>query len=252
LSPAVHVGEKQPPRDHQQQEDRRQGDDQKQQHDRADRGDRSDDRRTDQRDRQGAQRRTDRRGSWRLQPQGWVTIAVDTDGDSRVDTSETIYYYDLQRARQASAQRKNDQRRQAQRRSDDSRYHAERPRADQRRQRRDARRGDPRQRMAPQHRHMMAEKKRRQNETRTIRGEISQLKAFRLADGPEHQFAKLETSDGKKVPVDLGRVEQIQGLDLQEGDDVQMLVRRGRYNDRPALIVDQIRANDQLVRVSKP
>ena len=273
-----------------------------------------------------------------LDPLGRVVIGVDSDGDNRFEAIEAINYYELEMAKKRSAERRSqagqqrDDRQQQFTRSqpmDQQRDSSRSMRSDQGRPsgQRSSQSQQPRQQMAK------------------VTGTVTAIDTFRMVDGPKHLFAKIETKKGDQIPVDLGRAEQLQrldiqdgdritvygthtrmndkrvvsarkvqvgdksmmvgrekdrdlkrvqgeitrlftrsfrgrdqqfdvakvelnggrmetvilgpanrlrNLDLQEGDTVQLLVRRGRYNDEPALIADQVRAGEQTVRVTEP
>lgn len=216
----------------------------------------------DQRDRDQTARSSARQGRWLVQPQGWVTIAVDTDGDRRLDSTETIYYYDLQRARRSSAERRDAQRDRDRDEAQRDRDQAQRDRDRAQRDRDQARqeRGEQRYRSdrprsersgASGQQPMMSAKHRRQNETRTITGTISSLKTFRLADGPRRQLAKLTTAEGQNVPVDLGRVEELQRLDLQSGDEITVTGQRSRVDDRKMFTARRIESGDTTITLGR-
>lgn len=67
--------------------------------------------RQDRQQRQAGQRRV------RVEPQGWVNIGVDYDGDGRFDAVETIFVYDLEMARRQSQRRQQTAQRGRERRS---------------------------------------------------------------------------------------------------------------------------------------
>lgn len=171
-------------------------------------------RQQDQRDRARQPRDLrQRRQQMALQPQGWVRIAVDYDQDNRFDAMETIYYYDLVQARERSAQRRGQQGRQRQM-----------ARSDQTRQRQQLRRAS---------------------------GRVTDMTSIRLNDGQEHRLAKIETQQGQRIPVDLGRAEQADRLDLQEGDRISVWGTRARINDRRILRARRVQAGDQQVTINR-
>ena len=86
-----------------------------------------------------------------------------------------------------------------------------------------------------------------------VRGEVTALRTarFKNHDRP-FKVAQVELNGGRSEVAILGPVDRLGDLDLQQGDKVQMLVRRGRYNGRSVLVADQIRSGDRIARVSKP
>ena len=62
-------------------------------------------------------------------------------------------------------------------------------------------------------------------------------------------MASLRTDDGKTIVVNLGRQDQVQQLDLREGNRITVVGRSGRINDRSAIIAKTIRANGETVDV---
>lgn len=64
--------------------------------------------------------------------------------------------------------------------------------------------------------------------------------------------AEVELASGKREMVNLGPEARIEQLDLDRGDQVQLLVRPGRVGGEPAMIAEQVRANGQLVKLPRP
>lgn len=86
-----------------------------------------------------------------------------------------------------------------------------------------------------------------------VRGQISALRTARFKgyDNP-FRVARVDLNGGRSEVTILGPVDRLDDIDLQAGDEVQMLVRRGRYNGKPVLVADQIRSGERTARVSKP
>lgn len=162
----------------------------------------------------------DNQARWRLEPEGWITIAVDRDGDGRFDAVETIHAYDLQRARQASRRRQDQQ-------------YASQYRA-QRRQESQMNLMDERQMFRVQG---------KLADTRTIQ--------LRGAEGKE-LIGRVQTQEGRVAKVALGPKNQLEKLNLQEGDPVTVLGQVGAINDRAMLIARDVQANGDTVRVERP
>jgi hypothetical protein len=172
---------------------------------------------------QQLQSQQDNQTRWRLEPEGWIKIAVDRDGDGRFDAVETIHAFDLERARQVSQQRRQDQ------------QHASQYRA------REARRQGPR----------MS----RMNERQMFRieGKLMDTKTIQLRgiEGKE-LIGRVQTQDGRVAKVALGPQNQLKNLNLQEGDQVAVLGKVGAINDRAMLIAYDVRANGNTIRVNRP
>lgn len=222
-------------------EDREQRREQRQEQRRDQRAERRDnfqrgsqDRDVESRDRQRDQRQRDQQArdgrQVRVEPQGWVRIAVDRDNDGRFDAVETIYMYDLEMAQQRSQQRDRDE---LDRRSGDTQREGRRRWSDQQdRQQRD--------RSAQQ---------RRQSRRHEIEGTVRELSTVQLP-GHDDQFltARVQTEEGRTGRVMLGAEKQLERLDLEEGDRVTVSGRPGFVNDRMMLIALEIEANDETVR----
>lgn len=188
---------------------------------------RSDQQRADQRDSQASSQQSRERDSQRrskqdeqgrrvaLEPAGWVRVGIDYDGDNRFDASRTIYYYDL-----VEAQRRSDQRR-------------NREGTDQQSSRQSA-----------------STDQQSSRQLRKVSGEVTSLKTFRSSRGEQHRFARIETSKGQTVPVNLGSVEDLRRLDLQNGDQVTVIGSLARANDRTVLRAHTIQSGDQRIDVT--
>jgi hypothetical protein len=88
---------------------------------------------------------------------------------------------------------------------------------------------------------------------RRVRGQIASLRTttFRGRD-QQFQVARVELEGGPDRTVILGPQSRLEDLNLQQGDQVQLLARPGRLNDQPALIAQQIRAKDRTVQIEQP
>lgn len=175
------------------------------------------------RQRQQDQQQAQQGQQFRLRPSGWVAVAVDYDQDNRFDAVERIYYYDLVQARQRSAQRRGQQEQQQQMAGQDR---------------------SQRQQMARQDR-------RQRQQIRRTSGRVTDLTTVRLSDGQQHRLAKLETQQGQRVPVDLGRADQVQRFDIQEGDRIAVWGTRSRINDRPVLSARRIQTENEQFTVGR-
>lgn len=174
-----------------------------------------------QRSQQGSQ--TQRQSRWQLQPQGWVLVGYDWDQDGTFDAYEYLSMDDLQRARRQSRQRM--QQGQAQ---GGQQFRSGRQAAQQGRQMRQA-------------------QQRRQTR---ITGQIQDITRKSLMGLEGRQvFAKIQTQQGRTVRTLLGPQQNLQQLDLQEGDQVTVIGRRGTINDRSVLIAQRIQSNGQSVQV---
>lgn len=182
-----------------------------------------------QRDR--SQQGDQQQAQFRLQPEGWVSMAVDYNNDGTYDSVETIYIYDLQTARERSRDRRGGSNGQM---SD---------RFSQNRQDRGAQRGQDNGRMS-------ADRQDQKNIQRMVSGEIDQLRKIRLRDNEQPcVVARVRTDEGRTARILLGTQQQLSRLDLQPGDRISVRGRVGRVNDRSLLVANQVRSGDQQVRV---
>jgi hypothetical protein len=172
---------------------------------------------------QQAQSQQDNQTQWRLEPEGWIKIAVDRDGDGRFDAIETIHAFDLERAQRASRQRRQDQ------------QHASQYRA------RESRRPGPRMGQMNERQMFRIEGKLAYTQTVQLRG----IKGKEL-------IGRVQTQDGRVAKVALGPQNQLKDLNLQEGDQVTVLGKVGAINDRAMLIAYDVRANGNTIRVNRP
>jgi hypothetical protein len=175
---------------------------------------------------------------YRVSPRGWIRIAVDTDNDGTFDAVETIFTYDLERARQSSRDRAK---RDAQRAQDQ-------PSADD--QRSESRQGvdDDRQRRGMQSNDMPSRR-----QAKRLSGELVSMRTtkFRGHDG-QFVVARIRDENGKTSTVNLGSKSKIDQLNLSQGDEVQLVGRPTRINDKPALVADKVMADGKSVDVSPP
>lgn len=153
---------------------------------------------------------------------------------------ETIYYYDLAEARNRSRQRQNGgQSNNGQANNRQANSQSGNRRSDNRQA--DNRRSDNGQNANRQQSQSM----------RTAAGEITSLKKVKMADGKQHQMVKLKTDDGKKVPVHLGTVDQVQRLKLKEGNQLSVKGKTARINDRKVLCAKQASSNGQRISIKQ-
>ncbi|MEQ8822277.1 MAG: hypothetical protein RLY93_18740 [Sumerlaeia bacterium] len=175
-----------------------------------------------------------------LDPQGFVTIAYDYDQDGRVDAYESIYAYDLERARAQSRQRQGQQGRQQSQRWG---------------QQQGQRQGQQSQRwnQGQQRTEQMSQRQGQQARQvqRTVQGTIENLKAVQLNGMDERtQLARIQTNDGRLAKVALGPESRIQRLNLQEGDKVKVHGYSGRINNRSILVAQKVTSPDSNRSVS--
>ena len=160
-----------------------------------------------------------RRGTAMMIPEGWARIAIDYNGDGRVDAVETIYTADLIMARNRSVQR---------RQGGNVGQGARGGQA----------MGSP-DRSGPQ--------------STELSGTIREIREFNLAgfDQP-HKIARVETGEGRVAKVDFGPTDQLQNVNLQQGDEVTVRGRRGMINDRPLLMAQEITKGQQTATIRRP
>ena len=187
--------------------------------------------------RQGDRGQDDRGGqSHRLQAdrEGWVHIAVDSNRDGRFDSVETIYLYDLERARQRSRQRSRQRAGQGQQgqQQDSARRDSQR-RADSQRRGQNQRRAENQRRGQSQHR---------------VSGQLRDLLTVRSTDRQQLTVGRIETNQGRTARVVLGPKDDLRQLNLQQGDRVEVVGQPGRINDRIVLVARRVSAQNQTVR----
>lgn len=171
----------------------------------------------------------------RVQPEGWVRMAVDYDNDGTYDAIETIYVYDLQMAKQRSEGRRN----QGDRSQGEQRMSSRQQSSPQ--QQRDQ--GDRRSMQASQD-------KQQKEQVHQLSGEIRDTKKIRMHEGNK-QFiiARIRTDEDRTARVLLGSEEQLSRLDIQDGDRIDVRGRRGRVNDQWVLVADSVKSGNNQIRV---
>lgn len=72
--------------------------------------------------------------------------------------------------------------------------------------------------------------------------------------GHDEQFmvVQIQTDQGDSVIANLGPLSRLQSLDLQNGDAVTVLARRGSVNGETAWIAEQVRANERTAMIPHP
>lgn len=230
-------------------------------------------------------------------PQGWVMVGYDTDGDQNIDAYEYIHIYDLRQAEQRSRQRAGGEFRTQLRqtrpgRGQDSQMMQGRGRQDSRmmqgrsrqgsqmmqnRDRQDSRmmqgRGREDSQMMQgrgrQGSQMMQGRGQQQwsqtgqqqrrgqgsaaTQRRQVSGTIQDTKQVQLAQQRQkHTFAKVRTQQGRTVVVDLGPSNRVNQLNLSRGDRIQAQGQVSMVNQRPVLMSEQVRANNQTIRLETP
>ncbi|EMI16844.1 signal peptide protein [Rhodopirellula maiorica SM1] len=196
---------------------------------------------------QQSQRRSDSQGesesskdpNYRISPSGWIRMAVDYDNDGSFDAVETIFTYDLEKARESSRQRAN----------------------------RDAQKRDKQQQTVSKQRDQQARsekrasgdsdsKQRRQMASRSqesISGKILQLKTESIVgiDDP-CVIARIRSEDNWPAKAVLGPKSQLKRLGLSEGDEITVTGRKGRVNDRSVLLASTVSSGGEKVTVNLP
>ena len=196
-----------------------------------------------QRQQQAQQQRSRQRDqqstNYRLQPRGWVTIGVDSDDDKQFDRYETIYYYDLQQAKQRSQQRRADQGRanQGQRQQRDDRQ-MDRRQQDRRRTQQDGRRRQQAQ----------------QQQRVRLQGEVVRRSKLDLVGDQDKDvaIAQLRTQDGRRVSAYLGALDRVRKLDIQQGDQITVEGVRSAINNQPFIIARRVSKDGQSITNPMP
>ena len=163
-------------------------------------------------------------------PEGWVRIAIDTDGDGTFDAVETVARPDLMRALQAGVER---------------RMGGAPPRAMQGPA---AGMQGPAAGMQGPAAGMMAA-----DRPIELTGTVRETREFDLAglDGP-HTFARLESADGRIAKLDLGPADGLHDYELNPGDEITVRGRRGMINERPVLMVQELSKGDRTGAIDRP
>lgn len=178
----------------------------------------------------------------RVSPSGWIRVAADYDNDGTFDAIETLYVYDLERARQSSRQRANQD-------SRDMRGSSEMERLNN-----SSRNNSSRQARNMQGQSSSADGMRTYQQRReTVEGQIKNLRTQSMA-GTDSKgvMARIETEQGRMATVCLGPQKQLNKLDLAEGDQITVEGVRGRVNDRTVLLARKVSSGDQQVDVQMP
>ena len=207
--------------------------------------DRQDQSRSQSQSRDGSQRDSQLRAS----PSGWIRVATDYDNDGTFDAIETLYIYDLERARQSSRERAN--REAGNMRGSDRDSGMERwdnmDRQGQDGQRGRYARSDRRQ--SDRSGRMRTYEQRRES----VSGEIQNLKTQGMTGmDSKSVMARIKTEEGRTARVCLGPQDKLDKLDLEEGDQITVEGVRGRVNDRTVLMARKITSDDQEVEVKMP
>lgn len=188
---------------------------------------------------QQQQQRAQQQGQQQMQqrnlqaePMGWVRIGYDVDQDGQFEAVEQIYAFDLERARRASQQRmqggqqgmqggQQGMQQGQQFQPTQFRQQQQRPQASQQRQIR-------------------------------VQGEIQNLDTVKLGGGEgTHVVAKIETQQGRTAKVNLGKRDQIDDLDLEEGDNINVIGRSGTIDGRRMLIAQRVQSGDRNVTIQR-
>ncbi len=168
---------------------------------------------------------------YKLDPTGWVSISVDYDNDGQYEGRETIYYYDLVKARETSKQRKDQGQQQRQRQG---RQYGQRQQEDRQQRSQRQRQG-----------------KRQMQQERTVQGEITNLHTIKLTENQVF-VAKVRMQDDRVANVLLGPKSQLEQLNLQEGDQIQVKGSPGHVNDKTMLVAKKIQSKGEQISVDLP
>lgn len=96
-------------------------------------------------------------------------------------------------------------------------------------------------------------KSEKDRDLKRVRGTVSSMQSLRLRDQDQaFTMATIKTMGDKSQKVILGPEQKLNQLDLQQGDELRLLVRKGRLNGETVCIAEQINANDQTVKLDRP
>ncbi len=208
-----------------------------------------------------SQRQSEDRARIVADPQGWVMIGYDTDGDQNVDAYEYIHIYDLRQAEQRSRQRSGGQSRTQLRqtrpgRGQDSQMMQGRGRQDSQMMQGRGRQGSMMQGRGQEQWLQTGQQQRpgsAATQRRQVSGTVRDLKQIQLAQQRQkHTFAKVRTQQGRTVVVNLGPSNRVNQLNLSQGDRIQAQGVVSMVNQRPVLMSNQVRANNQTIRLETP
>jgi hypothetical protein len=186
-----------------------------------------------------------------------VVIGIDADVDGRFDRVARVFYEDLRAAMEASRQREARRQRRLGRdeaaRNEGSGARTARRQPDRRR--RMAARGDSDRTARDSDRTPQRERARaagqRQPAKVRISGTVAEATTFRMAPQGEHRFAKLKTDAGRSVPVDLGRLSDLESLgQIKDGDQVTVIGSLARVNDRRIVRAERVRMGGETATIA--
>lgn len=88
---------------------------------------------------------------------------------------------------------------------------------------------------------------------RTVHGTVKQVREFELAGVEAKQsFARIETEDGNRLVVHLGPTDRIKNIDIGANDEITILAKPGRVNNRMVLTAERIRVDGRTIDVQPP
>jgi hypothetical protein len=175
-------------------------------------------------------RQSNSNANYQVSPSGWIRMAVDYDNDGSFDAIETIYTFDLEKARKSSRDRAN----------------------------RDAQKADGKQRSSSNRQNDAEERSSGDRmagnqQQETISGKILQLQTEKLFGMDEPcVIARLRTDENWPAKAVLGPKSTLKKLQLAEGDDVTVTGRKGRINDKSMLLASSVKSGGNEVTVDMP
>ncbi|KAA5545477.1 hypothetical protein FYK55_07465 [Roseiconus nitratireducens] len=187
-----------------------------------------------------------RNAEMNLEPAGWVRIAADYDNDGQYESIESIYVYDLERARQDSRNRAN---RQANRQA---RQQQDRGQQDQN-SRWNGRNGQSNEESYTAMNRSTDSTANAKQRSESVEGKIveKRMEDFAGIDGKQ-VIARVKTDDGRTAKVCLGPASKLKPLDLQQGDRVSVQGERGRINGKTVLMAQKVSSGGDNVSVELP
>ncbi|MGF1633221.1 MAG: hypothetical protein ACFCVE_05170 [Phycisphaerae bacterium] len=74
-----------------------------------------------------------------------------------------------------------------------------------------------------------------------VSGKVKDVKSFAIGEtGEKHVLVKLQAESGDNVVIDMGTERDLMGVQLRQDQQMKILARPGRVNDKPILVADRV------------